>query len=102
MAVINAEHAAAMAHARIEPGPESFGWTWADEAALESPLWPVARDAADLLTHPDAVRVKACASDDCSALFVDTTKNRRRRWCDMKICGNRAKVRRHRESKRRG
>jgi predicted RNA-binding Zn ribbon-like protein len=38
-----------------------------------------------------------CASEDCAWLFLDKTKNKRRRWCDMKICGNRVKARRHYE-----
>lgn len=58
-------------------------------------LWPVARSAAELLTSPDAQRVRECALRSCSWLFVDRSRNRRRRWCDMKTCGNRAKARRH-------
>lgn len=45
-------------------------------------------------------RVRACASERCGALFLDTTRNRSRRWCSMEICGARAKAsayyRRHR------
>ena len=36
-----------------------------------------------------------CDGDGCAWLFIDTSKNRTRRWCDMAICGNRAKARRH-------
>ncbi|MGE3889659.1 MAG: CGNR zinc finger domain-containing protein, partial [Vicinamibacterales bacterium] len=39
---------------------------------------------------------RACAAQDCRWWFVDETKNRSRRWCDMKICGNREKLRRFR------
>jgi len=35
-----------------------------------------------------------CAADDCAWVFLDTSKNHSRRWCDMKACGNRAKARR--------
>jgi predicted RNA-binding Zn ribbon-like protein len=58
-------------------------------------LWPIARAAAELLTSGDLTRLRICASPDCAWLFLDKTKNRRRRWCDMKICGNRVKARRH-------
>ena len=41
------------------------------------------------------MRVKECDNETCRWLFVDMSKNRSRRWCDMKDCGNRAKARRH-------
>ena len=40
-------------------------------------------------------RVKICPGDDCAWLFLDESKNRRRTWCSMETCGNRAKVKRH-------
>jgi predicted RNA-binding Zn ribbon-like protein len=45
-------------------------------------------------------RVKVCAAPDCRWAFVDTSRNRSRRWCDMSDCGNRAKARTWRASKR--
>jgi predicted RNA-binding Zn ribbon-like protein len=42
--------------------------------------------------------VRLCADASCAWLFLDTTRNRTRRWCDMKECGNRNKVRRFREA----
>jgi predicted RNA-binding Zn ribbon-like protein len=44
--------------------------------------------------------VRACSSKDCEWFFLDTSKNHHRRWCDMKRCGNRAKVRRFYAKKR--
>jgi len=38
--------------------------------------------------------VRACASKTCQWFFLDTSKNHRRRWCDMTKCGNRAKFQR--------
>ena len=40
-------------------------------------------------------RVKMCPADNCGWLFLDESKNRRRQWCAMDLCGNRAKARRH-------
>lgn len=40
-------------------------------------------------------RLKLCPGDDCGWLFIDETKNARRRWCSMETCGNRAKAARH-------
>ena len=64
---------------------------------LASPLAPVVQSAIELLTSPEIERLRSCAADTCEWLFLDTTKNRTRRWCDMKVCGNRAKVRRFRD-----
>jgi predicted RNA-binding Zn ribbon-like protein/AcrR family transcriptional regulator len=44
-------------------------------------------------------RLKVCASPDCRWAFLDTTRNRSRRWCDMAGCGNRAKSRAWRDRK---
>lgn len=67
------------------------------ETALDRPLWPVALDAADLLTGPELERVGQCPGERCGWMFLDTSRGRRRRWCDMADCGNVAKVRRFRE-----
>ena len=66
---------------------------WQDGAELESPLWPIVRSASNLLTSPDLKLVRECSVESCRWLFVDRTKNHSRRWCDMKICGNRTKAR---------
>lgn len=91
--------------ARLRLSPDGGAWQWATDeagaAGLERMLFPVVRAAAELLTHPERIgRVHQCASDDCGWLFVDTSKNRSRRWCNMADCGNRAKVRRHYARKR--
>jgi predicted RNA-binding Zn ribbon-like protein len=56
---------------------------------------PVAISAADLLTSPDAGRVRMCPGDGCHWLFLDDSRNGTRRWCSMASCGNRAKTRAH-------
>jgi predicted RNA-binding Zn ribbon-like protein len=70
-----------------------FAWKF-DEPGNEfdAPLWPIARSAADLLASDRLQFVRACASKTCEWLFLDESKNHRRRWCDMTKCGNRAKV----------
>ena len=40
-------------------------------------------------------RVKMCPGENCGWLFIDETRNARRRWCSMETCGNRAKASRH-------
>jgi predicted RNA-binding Zn ribbon-like protein len=45
--------------------------------------------------RPDRFRI--CANDTCRWTFFDASPTARRRWCDMKTCGNRAKAARHRQ-----
>jgi predicted RNA-binding Zn ribbon-like protein len=48
------------------------------------------------MTSENYQRVGQCADvDGCGWLFVDTSKNHSRRWCDINDCGNRAKQRRY-------
>jgi predicted RNA-binding Zn ribbon-like protein len=97
LAILNAAVPAAFERSRLVPSKDGFtlaaGLNGDD---LEAPLTPVVQSAVDLLTSPDLDRVRTCAAATCAWLFLDTTKNRARRWCDMKTCGNREKVRRFR------
>jgi predicted RNA-binding Zn ribbon-like protein len=56
-----------------------------------SALAPLARDTARLLALPDAP-VRKCAGKNCVRHFFDDSRTGRRRWCDMSVCGNRAKA----------
>ena len=92
---LSAMVAEAQKHARIVPGTNGFRWDWAGKRSdLDCMLWPVVRSAADFLTSDDLDTVRVCASDSCSWLFIDTSKNHSRRWCNMKSCGNREKAHR--------
>ena len=77
---------------RLCLGTMTFGteWGWGSaESELELPVWAIAKSAMELLTSPDVQHVRACQSDTCRWVFLVTSKNHSRRWCDMKICGNR-------------
>ncbi len=97
--LLNREMAEAMGHLRVAKAPTGFTWDWGGEG-LDRVLWPLARDAGELLVSADWERVGECADEVCGWLFLDTSKSGRRRWCDMRDCGNRNKVRRHRERTR--
>ncbi len=98
---INAELALAQPHLRVEATAQGFDWAWSEESeALAAPIWPLVRGAADLLVSPELELVRECASERCLWLFLDRTRNHKRRWCDMKVCGNRAKVRQYRKRRR--
>ncbi len=63
--------------------------------SLDWPLNAVIHSAFMLLTSDEWDKVKMCADErGCGWLFMDHSKNRSRRWCDMKDCGNLAKQKR--------
>jgi predicted RNA-binding Zn ribbon-like protein len=103
LAILNSALASAMAGAQIARRSGKFEWQWNfDENTLEAPLWLLALAASDLLTSEIYPRVGQCADEDgCGWLFIDTTKNHSRRWCDINDCGNRAKQRRYQKRTRR-
>jgi predicted RNA-binding Zn ribbon-like protein len=86
----------ALSALRIDSAGEGFGWRFVhDDDDLAPMLAPVVRAAAELATSAELTRIRECGSDRCFWLFLDRSKNGTRRWCDMKVCGNRAKARRH-------
>jgi predicted RNA-binding Zn ribbon-like protein len=101
LACLNSELAASLGRLRIARAKQRHGftWQWADEPLQpEHLLGPIARSAAELLVREDlTAKVHQCEGDNCGWLFLDCSKNHSRRWCDMRDCGNRAKVRRHRK-----
>ena len=102
---LNRELSIALSRLRVMPADGAYGWSWdrsEDDggARLDSPLWPVAQSAAELLTSPKLGRVKVCAGEGCGWVFVDESRNGSRRWCDSRDCGNRERVRRHLARKR--
>jgi predicted RNA-binding Zn ribbon-like protein len=56
----------------------------------------IASSLAHFLADDDASRLRTCANPGCRFVFVDRSPAGRRRWCDMRTCGNQAKVARHR------
>jgi len=101
LAVVNCELATAMAQARLRPADGGFALDWAAKpTALDSVLRPLVRSATELLLAPLRERVKQCPGHGCGWIFLDMTKNRNRRWCEMEVCGSRNKVRRYRERRR--
>lgn len=70
-------------------------WDWHFHATGDSaPLGErIASDIvfllADLIRFDDLTRLRECAAEDCSAAFVDLTRNRSKRFCDARGCANR-------------
>jgi len=58
----------------------------------------LARSAVGDLSGPQREHLRVCAEETCSGIFIDHTGHRR--WCSDQVCGNRARVRAHRERAR--
>ncbi len=83
-------------HMRLTPHRRApMTWSVDPRAGLVAPLAAVVWSAAELLASDDARLVRECRSATCSWLFLDTTRNRSRRWCEARVCGNRQRVREH-------
>jgi predicted RNA-binding Zn ribbon-like protein len=87
---------------------EAFSQVGAGNAALalqatrrwrspESLLLPIGQAMARFVCDEDFSDVKACEGPNCTLMFVDHTRGRKRRWCSMAICGNRSKAAAHRK-----
>ncbi len=96
--LLNRELNVAHGRLRLASGEENFVWEWTGaKSALDQMLWRVADSAAEMLTIDDLTRLRECPGEGCGWLFLDASKSSRRQWCDMKTCGNLAKVRRFRQ-----
>jgi predicted RNA-binding Zn ribbon-like protein len=82
---------------RVDKGTSALRWMmqyrWRRPETL---LLPIARAMAELVCTDDFTRVKSCDGAECVPFFVDRSRRRARRWCDMAVCGNRAKQTAHR------
>ena len=88
-------------HQRLAWSGSHLAWEWqAPECGPDLPFWILSISTARLLLSNDMRLVRACEKPDCRWLFLDRSKNHTRRWCDMKICGNRVKARRFKEQHR--
>ena len=96
--VLNKNLGEALSHSEVVRRKAGFAREFrAPPGELGQVLWPVARSALNLLVSTELNTIRECAADDCAWLFLDGSRNRSRRWCDMKVCGNRSKIRRFRK-----
>lgn len=59
----------------------------------------IASACAKLICEADFSCIRNCEGPTCTMYFLDVSKNHKRRWCSMSICGNRAKAATHRQAK---
>lgn len=89
-------------HCAIRQDGAGFRRGCADEApALERAARQIFDAAETLLLSGRLDRLRSCGGDDCEWMFLDLSKNGKRRWCSMATCGNEHKVKAFRERKKR-
>jgi predicted RNA-binding Zn ribbon-like protein len=98
MQILNRELATAQAQEFLEYTGGGYGVEFPE--APDRVLWAVVQSAAELLTSEQLARLRQCAGEECAWLFLDTSRNGKRQWCEMRVCGNRAKARKFRERSR--
>ena len=85
----------------LVPAPDGMSLDHRHEGdPVEGALGRLAESVARELTQGRPERLRVCENPECRWIFVDTSHSGRRKWCDMRTCGNRVKVARHRQRRR--
>ncbi|MEZ4562714.1 MAG: CGNR zinc finger domain-containing protein [Thermomicrobiales bacterium] len=100
LATLNAFLVESQGHNQIVRSNEGYEARFHPEDDMALPIWRLTDSAARLLLSPEHHRVRECPGHDCGWLFLDTTRNHSRRWCDSADCGNKARVRAYTRRKR--
>jgi predicted RNA-binding Zn ribbon-like protein len=96
LALLRDEYLDARAAQHLRAGAEDVGWEWSSPPGLDAVSHRIAVLAVELLTGTQTRRVKECLGPHCGWLFLDTSRNRSRRWCSDAECGTLDRVTRHR------
>jgi predicted RNA-binding Zn ribbon-like protein len=105
LATLNTMLPGLLVRSRLATSTEGLVYHWTFDGGndpFDRVIWTVAQSAIDLLTAGDLRHVHQCALETCGWLFLDVSKNKTRRWCAMKLCGNKSKVRQHRAMRKEG
>lgn len=98
LATINQYLQSHATHRMLQVNPNSGEYELvpdADASSVTALLANLAYEGAVLLASPQATQLKHCSNLDCVLIFLDTSRNQKRRWCSMDTCGNRAKAAKH-------
>ena len=96
LAALNGWIGAVTTQRALQMSDEGARWHEKPSSQSEAALWFVlASSAGEYLTLPNRPPLRRCEAAGCVLWFLDLTKNRSRRWCSMETCGNRSKVARH-------
>jgi predicted RNA-binding Zn ribbon-like protein len=106
-ALVAARVNALVSHAPVQPrlsDHDGYAWhmhyfapgaTLAEHLAVDGGM-----AVAQVVAAGETERLAVCAAPDCDAVLVDLSRNRSKRYCDARGCGNRMNVAAYRERKR--
>lgn len=97
LALLNEERLEADRHGRHVVSGDHLVWAFNESKDLDRIIWPIVHEAVHFLSQSNMSRVRECASETCEWLFLDTSKNGSRRFCNASTCGSATRVRRFRE-----
>lgn len=87
----------------VAPENGQVPWRWVEKSSGAGRLvGRIVRSAVEVLTSDDIQRVKECAAETCGWLFMDRSRSRNRRWCEMRTCGSQHKARAYYQRKKAG
>jgi predicted RNA-binding Zn ribbon-like protein len=85
----------------VTPGARKGAWQWLEKSSdADRLIGKIVRSAVEVLTSGDIQRVRRCAADNCGWLFIDGSRSRNRRWCEMRTCGSQHKARTYYQRKK--
>jgi predicted RNA-binding Zn ribbon-like protein len=100
LAALARRHAESWREAALVAAEGGFRWRVDATARPDALLAPIVQSAVEVLTRADLARLRQCPGIGCGWVFLDETKNASRVWCEMAVCGTRAKLRHRAEARR--
>ena len=74
-------------HRRLKPSTSEIEFELVGLSGVQRKVSEFALQVEEILVTVELARVKKCEGDECEALFIDESKNKSRKWCDMAHCG---------------
>lgn len=84
----------------LTPVLGSDGWSRVGDASQA--LSQVAREAVEIVGGEQAALLRECGRPECTQVYLDHSRGRRREWCSMATCGSRMKAAAYRARQRAG
>lgn len=74
-------------HRRLKPSATEVKFELVGLSSSQRKISELALIVEDILVTAELDRIKECEGEDCDQLFIDESKNKSKKWCDMAHCG---------------
>lgn len=74
--------------------------TWSAIGDVSQALSQIAREAIEIAGGDETHLLRECGRPECTQIYLDHSRGRRREWCSMASCGSRMKARAYRERRK--